>query len=233
MSTARAGACLAVLGLLGHATAARADDEPPPDPTATATLPAGPESRPAEGAAPSTDHARQFGFSTRVGVGLRGVATYDDADYCGKRSPDTASGNAAVCIARAPISLDFEASYGFARHREVLLELRLGLERDFGAVAGMDGPRVHFLAPGVRFFFSEAKTSKLFTQGQLVIDFSSYDDAAGQGRGVDVGVRNLNGLWFDLHRAYGFYAYVGETLTLRRWIMGELEAGIGFQARYP
>jgi hypothetical protein len=181
----------------------------------------------------STDHYRQFGLSARVALGLRGIATYDDTDYCGKRSADTSSGFAAVCIGRAPISLDLEASYGFGRGKEVLLELRVGLERDFGSVPGTDGPRVHFIAPGARLFFSEAKTSKLFTQVQLVIDFTSYKDPGAQGRGTDFGFRNLNGLWFDLHHAYGFYVFVGETLTFKRWLSGTLEAGIGIQGRYP
>jgi hypothetical protein len=37
----------------------------------------------------------------------------------------------------------------------------------------------------------------------------------------------------DLHHAYGFYVFVGETLTFKRWLMGDLEAGIGIQGRYP
>jgi len=46
-------------------------------------------------------------------------------------------------------------------------------------------------------------------------------------------VRNLNGLWFDLDDSYGFYGYVGETLSFSRWLRFELEAGVGFQGRYP
>jgi hypothetical protein len=239
---ARPGVVLAVgliAGLVAGFVAAPAvavadDDEPAPDPTASATLaPASTTVAPAPAAARSTDHAGQFGFSGRVSIGLRGIATYDDTDYCGKRSPDTSTGFSPACIGRAPMSLDLEASYGFGRHRELLVEFRVGLERDFGRVPDTDGPRVHFVAPGVRFFFNEAKTSKLFTQVQLVVDFSSYKDPSGEDRGADYGFRNLNGLWFDLHHAYGFYVYIGETLTLQRWIMGSLEAGIGFQGRYP
>ena len=85
---------------------------------------------------------------------------------------------------------------------------------------------------GARFFFSDAKTSKLFTTTQLVLDFSGYEDAGGASRGTDVGVRNMNGLWFDLDRAYGFYAYIGETATFSRWLRFELEAGVGFSGRF-
>jgi hypothetical protein len=218
----------------GDGDAAGDAAEPPPDPTATATLdPSAPAPAAASSRTRRTGHARQFGLGARVGIGLRGIATYDDEDYCGERSTDTATGNAAVCLGRAPFTLSLEASYGVAHNFEVLAEFGIGLERDFGAADGVDGPRVHFVAPGVRIFFSEAKTSKLFTQIQATIDFTSYEDGLGQGRGTDYGFRNLNGLWFDLHRSYGFYVYVGETLTFQRWILGQLEAGFGFQGRYP
>ena len=54
-----------------------------------------------------------------------------------------------------------------------------------------------------------------------------------QSLGDDVGIRWLEGFWVDLHRAYGFYVYVGETAEFVRWIDGEIEAGIGIQGRYP
>lgn len=221
MRVMRACAVVTILGLAGTAWADGPDAAAPDVPAPERVEPR------------STDHYHQFGLSGRIALGLRGIATYDDTDYCGKRSPDTGSGFAAVCIGRAPVSLDLEASYGIAHRRELILELRLGLERDFGSIPGVDGPRVHFIAPGVRLFFSEAKTSKLFTQVQLAIDFTSYHDAGNQGRGTDYGFRNLNGLWFDLHHAYGFYVFVGETLTFKRWLMGDLEGGIGIQGRYP
>ena len=44
---------------------------------------------------------------------------------------------------------------------------------------------------------------------------------------------DLEGLWIDLHRTYGFYIYAGETATFSRWLEAQLEGGIGFQARYP
>jgi hypothetical protein len=194
---------------------------PPPPPAVEAAEPA------------STDHVRQFGLSGRFAYRGRGIATWDGDDYCGELSTETASGNAPVCTGRAPFSLDLEASYGIAPRKELLLELRLGLERDFGPFPGTDGPRVHLIAPGARFFFSQGKTTKLFTTLQVVLDFSGYDDAMGKGRGVDYGFRNLSGLWFDLHHAYGFYVFMGETLTFQRWLAGELEIGVGFQGRYP
>ncbi|MBP6629400.1 MAG: hypothetical protein KA297_08210 [Kofleriaceae bacterium] len=201
---------------------------------------AGPAAGPGVAAADPTPrstpagHKGQFGGSVRLGLGLRGISTYDDTDYCGERSVDTGSGNAVVCIDRAPFAFDLELSYGVTDRIEVLGELRLGLERDFApTAAGGDGPRPLHLSPGLRVFFSEAGTSRLFTTGQVVFDFTGYEDATGTSRGSDVGVRNLNGLWFDLDDSYGFYGYVGETLSFSRWLRFELEAGVGFQGRYP
>jgi hypothetical protein len=205
---------------------------PPPPPAADAAPVAAAAPVPAA-EPPSGDHRRQFGLSARFAFRMRGIATYDDVDYCGERSSDTGSGFAAVCIGRAPMSLDLEASYGIARRKELLLELRLGLERDFGLFPGDDGPRQLMIAPGARFFFSEARTAKLFTTLQGVLDFSGYDKPNGESRGVDYGFRNVSGLWFDLHHAYGFYVFIAETLTFQRWLAGELELGVGFQGRYP
>ena len=181
----------------------------------------------------SFSHKGQLQVSARVALGLRAIVPYEKADFCGQSDSSTTTGNAPVCTGRAPFSFDLELGYGVAQRIDTILEIRLGLETDFAASAvQMGGPRIFHLAPGARFFFSDAKTSKLFTTAQLVLDFSGYEDTGGAARGTDVGVRNMNGLWFDLERAYGFYAYIGETLTFSRWLRFELEAGIGFSARY-
>ena len=111
--------------------------------------------------------------------------------------------------------------------------MRLGLERDFGPSPSAEGPRPFFLAPGARFFFSEAKRTKLFVQPEIVFDFTGYNDATGASRGYDIGGRGLEGVWVDLHRSYGMYLYVGETLEMARWIDAAFEVGAGFQGRYP
>jgi hypothetical protein len=180
--------------------------------------------------APSTTfHKGQLGISARFGVGVRGIATYN-RDYCGLVNPD---GNASVCTGRSPLRLDLEAAYGVAQSIELLLEMRLGLEKDFGSSPASPGPRPFHLSPGARFFFSEAKHTKLFVTAQLVFDLTDYRDAAGNARGMDFGVRSIEGVWIDLHRSYGIYFYVGETAEVVRWLAGEFEGGIGFQGRYP
>lgn len=204
------------------------------------TEPAGPEPKllPARSLAPpeapvSWSHKGQFQVSARLALGLRAIVPYEKADFCGTTDSSTTTGNAPVCTGRAPFSFDLELGYGVSRRIDTILEIRLGLETDFAASAiAMGGPRIFHLAPGARFFFSDARTSKLFTTAQLVLDFSGYEDGSGAKRGTDIGVRNMNGLWFDLERAYGFYGYVGETLTMSRWLRFELELGFGFSARF-
>src|SRR5213075_3036477 len=80
---------------------------------------------------PATYHKGQFGLSARLGLGIRGIATYDDADYCGAIDKED-GGFASVCTGRTPMALDLEAAYGVAKSVELTLEMRLGLERDFG-----------------------------------------------------------------------------------------------------
>src|SRR5688500_468721 len=177
-------------------------------------------------------HHKQFQLSARVPFGIRGIATYDD-EFCGDTDSTRPSGFAKVCTGRTPLAIDFEFGYGIKRAIDLIVELRIGIEQDFGATASADdGPRPFHLSPGGRFFFSEGARSKLFTTAQLVIDFAGYEDPAGESLGTDFGVRNMSGLWIDLDRAYGFYAYVGSTATFARWLRFELEAGIGIQGRY-
>lgn len=207
-------------------TADTANDASPPAPNSTAT--AIPPNR-------DLSHQGQFGLSLRTAATFRWLTPYDSADYCGERSADTASGNSPVCLGRAPLSLDFEFSYGATSKADAILELRVGVERDFSSAgnAGTPGPRLFHLAPGVRYYYSEGKTSKLFTTAQLVLDLTGYQDAAGKDRGVDFGIRSINGLWFDLRRNLSAYVFVGGTLTAVRWLRVDVEGGLGIQFRYP
>jgi len=231
-------ACTLVLVGLGLGGVAAADDAP-----AAEDAPAGAEPKllPTSGAATpaasdapvSFSHQGQIQVSLRLALGMRAIIPYEKGEYCGTTEAGSTNGNAAVCTGRAPFSFDLEVGYGVAKKIDALVELRLGLETDFTAAAGQSGgPRIFHLAPGARFFFSDAKTSKVFTQVQLLFDFTGYSGLGGGSRGSDFGVRNLNGLWFDLDRAYGFYAYVGETATFSRWLRFELEVGIGASARF-
>lgn len=214
-------ACLLVLIA---STTARADDGD--DKAKPITEPEHPSTR-------KLDHDGQFGLSVRFSEGVRAVTTYEDTTYCGKTDSTTSSGYAPVCVGRTPFMVQLEASYGIKRKLDVFAELRLGLEADFGASPSMDnGPHIVSLSPGLRIFYSEGKQSKLFSTAQVLFDFTGYKDATGIAKSSDFGVRNLNGLWFELDKSYAAYVYVGETLTFVRWLDFELEAGAGFQVRY-
>lgn len=211
---------LLALSFVAVGRIAAADPAPPAPPAATT---------------PSIEkppHLGQLSVSLRTGLGLRALVPYH-GEFCGQTDPNGDGGLAGACTGRAPFSFDLEAAYGVTRTIEPFLELRIGLEADFGRTpTDQDGARVFHVSPGARFFFAEAGRSKLFTTAQLVIDATGYEDAAGDGLGADVGLRNLSGLWWDVDRAYGVYAFVGETASFVRWMRFELEAGVGVQARY-
>jgi hypothetical protein len=183
---------------------------------------------------PATFHKGQIGISARLAFGYRGVAPHDgNKTYCGVEDANERSGFASVCTGRSPFGLDLEAAYGVATHVELLLEMRIGLEKDFGSAPNADdGPRPFHLAPGARFFFSEAKHTKLFVQPMLLMDLAGYNTATGS-RGTEYGVRSIEGFWIDLHRTYGFYAFVGESAGFTPWLVAEFEGGFGIQGRYP
>jgi hypothetical protein len=172
-------------------------------------------------------HKGQFGGSIRLGLGVRGIATYENKHYCGTTDDEAEYGFASVCTGRAPFTLDLEGSWGVGRKAELTLELRIGLESDFGATPMDDGPHLFQLAPGARFFFSDTARGKAFVQPALMFDFSDY----GNGTGNDLGLRGIEGYWIDMARTYGGYVYVGETLGFSRWLSASFEVGVGFQVR--
>ncbi|HEY3807564.1 MAG TPA: hypothetical protein VGL61_33410 [Kofleriaceae bacterium] len=181
----------------------------------------------------SYSHKHQVGLSLRTGIGVSATIPYKSTVYCGASDSSTMSGNAAVCTERAPIELGLELSYGVAAAVELTLGFSFGLEHDFGAIAGMQGPIPIQLTPGARFYFSETARSKLFVQPQLVFDFSDYKDPGGASRGTDFAVGALEGYLVDFNRHVGGYVFLGETIGFVRWLSGDFEVGIGIQARYP
>src|SRR3569832_10653 len=112
-------------------------------------------------------HQGQFGLSLRLGLGVRGIATYN-SDYCGVLDSTAKNGTAPVCTGRAPFAIDIEPSYGVAKAIELVFGFHVGLESDFGPTAATLGPKAFRIEPGARFFFSEYGHSKLFVQPALV-----------------------------------------------------------------
>ncbi len=229
--------------LLGIASADRIADPDPPDSGEPAPPPDDstgaepklitPTKEPAkESASVRLSHYHQVEASIRLSTGLRAIAPYND-EYCGSTDASRPNGFAAVCTGRSPFALDFELGFGVAHKIDAFIELRLGLESDFGmSQTDTNGTHEIHFSPGARFFFGDVGSSKLFTTAQVILDTSSYHNLAGGTLSADFGLRNLNGLWFDLDPAYGFYVFVGETASFARWLRFELEGGIGVQGRY-
>lgn len=224
---------------------AHAGDDVAPAVAADAAEPASPDDGGAEPRLVPTDsgaepvgatrlgHKGQIGLAAQIVTGSRFIKTWDAADYCGDRG-ESSTGNATYCIARVPVTLDLTASYGLTPRIELMFELRLGLERDFGATSTSgNGPRLRHYAPGVRFYFDDRGVAKFFSTAQVALDATGYQDAAGEDRGVDVALRNANGILLDFHDAYGAYAFFGEEIEFKRWLEVGIEAGVGIQGRYP
>jgi hypothetical protein len=165
-------------------------------------------------------HAGQVGVHLALGTGYRVVAPYDD-EYCGAADE--------VCLGRSPVSLDLGLAYGVNSKLEVLLEMRIGLERDFGTTPDTDGPRLRSYAPGVKVYISDVGVTKFFSTLQLVIDTTDFD----QSPGTDFAVKQTNGLQLDVHETVGLFFYFGEVVGWDRWLRFEMEGGVGLQARFP
>lgn len=178
-------------------------------------------------------HYKQFGLSAQIVSGSRFIKTWDPADYCGDRG-ESSTGNAVYCFSRVPVTLDLTATYGVRPHIELMLEIRFGLERDFGSTSTSGaGPRLRHYSPGVRFFFNDKGLLKFFSTAQIALDTTGYEDASNESRGVDYALRNANGIFLDFHDAYGAYVFFGEELEFKRWLEAGLEIGFGIQGRYP
>ena len=179
-------------------------------------------------------HKGQFGLGLSLVTGYRFMTTWDADDYCGDRaSAGDGGGNAAYCFSRTPFAFDLALSYGVARGIELMLDIRLGVERDFGTSASGSGPRLRHYAPGIKFWLTSRGQANYFSTAQLAIDATGYEDAGGQDRGTDIRLRNANGLQVDFHPAYGIYVYFAEEVAFRRWLEIGLEGGVGIQGRYP
>lgn len=175
---------------------------------------------PAAGEGRQISHAGQVGVHLALGTGYRVVAPYDD-EYCGAVDE--------VCLGRSPVSLDLGLAYGVNSKLEVLFEMRIGLERDFGATPDADGPRLRSYAPGVKVYINDVGVTKFFSTLQLVIDTTGFE----QNPETDYAIKQTNGLQLDVHETVGLFFFFGEVVGWDRWLRFEMEGGIGLQARFP
>jgi hypothetical protein len=168
---------------------------------------------------PSLVHKDQFGVSVLPGTGYRIIAPYHNMNVsCGQ-------GINAVCTGRLPFFMDAQPSFGFARHWDVIVDLRFGIEADF------NGSHQFTVMPGVRYWVDPELETKFFATFQGIYDLNPQHDS--RIKDYDLGVRNANGFMFEVMRNLGFYLQFGETLGLVRWLRFEVDGGIGVQARFP
>jgi hypothetical protein len=167
---------------------------------------------------PSLVHADQFGVSVLPGTGYRIIAPYKDNVSCGQMANR-------VCTGWVPFFIEAQPSFGFARHWDVIVDLRFGVAADF------NGSHEFAVAPGVRYWVDPDLPTKFFATFQGVYDLNPQHDPGV--KDYDFGVRNANGLMLELMRNLGFYLQFGETLGLVRWLRFEVDGGLGVQARFP
>lgn len=172
---------------------------------------------------PSLSHHLQFGLAVMPGDGYRVVIPYTRAlTDCGDRSNLAAH----VCADRAPMFIDLQPSFGISRAWDLLVDLRLGLERDYNTF------RPFFVMPGFRYWMDPESHAKFFTTLQVAWDGTGQQPHTKQARS-DFGLRNSNGLMLEVMRNLGVYFQFGETVGLVRWLSVTIDAGIGVQARMP
>jgi hypothetical protein len=171
---------------------------------------------------PHPDHRHQTGLALMPGVGYRIIVPYRENKDCGDSSRDASK---RVCTNALPVFVDLQVSFGVTRRLDLLLDLRFGVAKD-----PVNDARQFAVAPGLRVWLDQDSALKLYTTVQGLFDSSDYHGVVAS---ADFGLRNANGLMYDLKRNLGFYFQFGETLGLRRWFRMELDAGLGFQVRFP
>ncbi len=169
-------------------------------------------------APPSLFHKDQFGVSLMPGSGYRIIAPYKDGVSCGQQINR-------VCTGWLPFFVDVQPSFGFARHWDVIVDLRFGVAADF------NGSHQFAVAPGVRYWVDADLPTKFFATIQGVYDLNPQHTPGV--KDYDFGVRNANGFMLEVMRNLGFYLQFGETLGLVRWLRFEVDGGVGVQARFP
>jgi hypothetical protein len=173
--------------------------------------------------APATlDHQHQTGLALMPGLGYRVIVPYAENKPCGDSSRDASK---RVCTNMVPFFVDLQLSFGVSRRVDLLTDLRFGLGED---------PASHThqfaLAPGVRFWLDQDVAVKFYTTLQFLYDHTDYKRILPSN---DFGLRNSNGVMYDVIRNVGFFFQFGESFGFRRWFRIELDAGLGVQVRLP
>jgi hypothetical protein len=180
----------------------------------------------AETTAPrALDHRHQTGLALMPGLGYRVIVPYADHKDCGDSSGDRGK---RVCTSAVPLFLDLQLSFGVSRRIDLVVDLRFGLGKDPATYAL--GSHQFALAPGFRVWLDQDVALKFYTTVQALYDSTDYGGFVAKS---DFGIRNSNGLMYDVIRNFGCYLQFGESFGFRRWFRIELDAGLGVQVRFP
>jgi hypothetical protein len=163
-------------------------------------------------------HKYQLGIAVLPGVGFRGIFPYQENVNCGQQAKR-------VCTGLLPFFLDVQTSFGIAEHWDVLVDLRFGIATDFTTA------HQFAVAPGFRYWVDPELPVKFYATLQGVFDATAQHNSMIKNN--DFGVRNANGMMFEVMRNFGFYIQFGETVGFVRWLRFEIDAGAGLQARIP
>jgi hypothetical protein len=168
------------------------------------------------------DHRHQTGLSLMPGLGYRVIVPYNEGEPCGDSSGDASK---RVCTSAVPFFLDLQVSFGVSRRIDLVTDLRFGIGKDPASKT-----RQFALAPGFRVWLDQDVQLKFYTTVQFLYDSTDYHGVLPR---HDFGIRNSNGLMYDVIRNVGFFVQFGESFGFRRWFRIELDAGLGVQVRFP
>jgi hypothetical protein len=162
-------------------------------------------------------HLHQLGLSTNVGTGIRFTVPYQDGIACGQAGKR-------VCTTQIPAFIELGLAFGILESMDLVADLRVGVASDFTTTHDF-----HF-APGIKYFIDPAKPFKYYATLQLVFD---NEDFGGTVSSFDFGLRNADGIQYELWRNFGIFAQFGDTLGFTRWLRIELDFAAGVQGRFP
>jgi hypothetical protein len=163
-------------------------------------------------------HKYQLGIAVLPGVGFRGIFPYQENINCGQQAKR-------VCTGILPFFLDVQTSFGLTEHWDLLVDLRFGIATDFTTA------HQFAVAPGFRYWVDPELPVKFYATIQGVFDATAQHNSMVKNN--DFGIRNANGMMFEVMRNFGFYIQFGETLGFVRWLRFEIDGGAGVQARIP
>jgi hypothetical protein len=163
-------------------------------------------------------HKYQLGISVMPGIGFRGIFPYQENIPCGQQGKR-------VCTGLLPFFLDAQASFGIAQHWDLLVDVRFGIATDFTT------SHQFAVAPGFRYWVDPELPVKFYATMQGVFDATAQHDSMVNNK--DFGVRNANGMMFEVMPNFGFFVQFGETVGFVRWMRFEIDGGAGIQARIP